>query len=374
MKHAQCLVATSNRSEDIDICFRRGGRLEVEVNVLSSAADRAALLRSFLSVLLTPLLLNTEELVDCLANQLAERSGGYVAADLSAVVREVSALLAQPANRAALLAADDKGKCLRSYFAKAMRTIQPSCLRGISMQLHSLSFEDVIGYQLAKDTLTRVFAFFQPEMKARLALFNMSNALGGVLLYGPPGNSKTRLVAAAAASFHLPMISLSSADIYSAYVGDAEAEVRKAFTIARQAAPCILFFDEMDSIVTHRSDVQSSSAHSTEARVLATFLNEMDGINGQAGSQGVIVIGATNRIDCIDPALIRKGRFYQTIHIPPPNEAEREQLVKYFMTRQGLPEEVFPVLKARLWEGMSGAEVENICKEEALNRVSQDAE
>jgi SpoVK/Ycf46/Vps4 family AAA+-type ATPase len=114
----------------------------------------------------------------------------------------------------------------------------------------------------------------------------------GALLYGPPGNSKTRLVMAAATHHGLPVISLSAADVYSPYVGDAEAEIRKAFRIARQATPCVLFIDELDALVTDRGNSSNSSSGSVESRVLATLLTEMDGINGS--SNGVIVLGMNN--------------------------------------------------------------------------------
>lgn len=312
---------------------------------------------------------------DVLSNQLAERTGGYVAADLVALSREVTARLEKKTDVLhrlyTLSVAEERESAISTLYGDAMQQIGPSCLRGVTLANTShLDWSDVIGYEEAKTSLQRLLSVFEPERRARLERFGLDHSLGGILLYGPPGNSKTRLIAATANTFHLPMIVLSSADIYSAYLGDAEAEVRKAFTIARQAAPCILFFDEMDALVSHRAQINGASAHNIEARVLATFLNEMDGVHGQAGKQGVIVMGATNRIDCIDPALIRKGRFYQTLYIAPPNEDERRKLVIYFMAKYNLPEESFDRLLAILWDGMSGAEVENVCKEEALSRLN----
>ncbi|RYG62222.1 ATP-binding protein, partial [archaeon] len=289
--------------------------------------------------------------------------GGYVAADLYAVIREMRDLVSPHSYHSF--------EAMSEAFSLAMRKVPPSCLRGVSVTSHSkISFEDVIGCSEAKQVLAKVFAAYQPALRERLKRFNLLTPLGGVLLYGPPGNSKTRLVAAAAHSFRLPLIALTSADIYSAYLGDAEAEVRKAFGLARQAAPCILFFDEMDSLVANRDDSQSSSAHNVEARVLATFLNEMDGINTHAGNAGVIVMGATNRVDCIDPALLRKGRFYQSVYVAPPSQEERQQLVWYFMQRNHVDSDRVEEIVSKCWEGMSGAEVENLCKEAALQQIN----
>jgi transitional endoplasmic reticulum ATPase len=367
-----CLVATSNRAEDIDMLFRRGGRLEHEINVLNSQDDRTRLMKSFLINLLNEknifeLIHNQETVVDSIAEFLGEKTGGYVAADLAALVREVSLQRIWEVIEWRNLGDDDLRKKLIHWFTCTMASVPPSCLRGVTIQLPKLSFQDVIGCSEAKFQLSKALSFTSPAMKQKLAKFGMYQSLGGVLLYGPPGNSKTRLITAAAAVHNLPLISLSSADIYSAYVGDAEAEIRKAFTVARQAAPCILFFDEMDSLVTNRAQNSSGSgAASVEARVLSTFLNEMDGVNTNAGQAGVIVIGATNRIDCIDAALIRKGRFYQTILIPPPNQHDRRKLLEYFLSKSNLSTSLTDSLEGLLYDGISGAQIENIVKEEVM--------
>jgi SpoVK/Ycf46/Vps4 family AAA+-type ATPase len=172
----------------------------------------------------------------------------------------------------------------------------------------------------------------------------------------------------AVASHHkLPVISLSAADVYSPYVGDAEAEIRKAFRIARQASPCVLFIDELDALVTNRGISEGNS--DVESRVLATFLTEMDGIDGK--SNGVIVIGATNRLESIDAAMIRKGRFYQLLKVPSPSLEDQENILRYFAQKSSLSIEdinnLLPFLKA----GISGAEIENLVKEETLKVMNQ---
>lgn len=445
------MIATSNRSEDVDVCFRRGGRLEQEINVLVTKDDRRLLLQSYYVSMVASLKhhlqrhqqqqrttstnlgtfprLSHQGIIDFLLSHplhaqpqseskgihdelqevvealdvLAESTGGYVAADIASLFGEVQRRLLLPVqaehgenqlthNPATLHDVADaivvggvvvkdatKPSAMKNFLAvvfEAMRAVPPSCLRGITVSLPQLTLSDVIGHTDAKQQLQRVVSFTQPSMQAKLRRFQLHTGLGGVILYGPPGNSKTRLVSAVAASCHLPLIALSAADVYSAYVGDAEAEVRKAFTIARQAAPCILFFDELDSLVTNRahSSSSSSSSSSVELRVLSTFLNEMDGIaHASAAAAGVVVMAATNRLDCIDAALLRKGRFYQSVYVAPPNETERWQLLQYFGgVKAKLSEETLRELeKTRLYEGMSGAEVETVCKEAAVAVIRQ---
>lgn len=384
-----CLIATTNRAEDIDIGFRRGGRLELELYVLNQPSDRKLLFTTYLHKTIEQYRLQsikqlededydmknhvidlgeiygerfqgmklkyptnndenkgnnqdnsssssssslqfgemiaslqTEEM-DLLTSLLAERSGGYVAADISTLIRELNNIPMIPLDPVVssssplnyLTSFSPNLQTLLNHFDRGMKQVPPSCLRGITVTLPQLTYDDVIGNQEAKKMLQRALYMTSPEMKHKLAQFGITQSLGGVLLYGPPGNSKTRLISAAAAVNKLPLISLTSADIFSAFVGDAEAEVRKAFTIARQAAPCILFFDEMDSMVTNRATNSSSSSSSVESRILSTFLNEMDGVSTNAGMNGVIVIGATNRIDCIDAALLRKVKNLFNIYI-----------------------------------------------------------
>ena len=222
-----------------------------------------------------------------------------------------------------------------------------------------------------KCELKKVLSFADPSKRAARRHFKIKT-LGGAILYGPPGNSKTRLVMAAASSYGLPVISLSSADIYSPYVGDAEAEIRKAFSIARQGSPCILFFDEIDALVSNRGFSSGNSTNSVESRVLSTLLNEMDGISVNMDTE-VIVFAATNRIDCIDKALLRKGRFNHVLHVPKPSIDDSYRLLDYFMQKCQLSEneEIVTRLRQKITDsvGLSGAEIENICQQEKLNQI-----
>jgi SpoVK/Ycf46/Vps4 family AAA+-type ATPase len=352
-----CMVGTSNRSKDIDPSLRRGGRFEVEIQVLTRKHDRELLLIDRLAQIdnMDPSIDRKE-----VARHLAEVTGGYVAADLVALVDDVRG------KDPAAVCSSSSSDWLKLFY-EAMTRIPPSCLRGATIEKPEISYEEVIGCDHAKAALKRLLQFTETSKAKLRELFSISN-LGGILLYGPPGNSKTRLVLAAASSHQLPLISLSSADVYSPYVGDAEGEIRKAFAIARQGSPCILFFDELDALVSNRSDTSAASSSSNvESRILATLLNEMDGIS--TNSLDVIVMAATNRIDAIDAALLRKGRFQHLVQVPLPSYEDLVQLLEYFARKLQLNQGWKSSLESRLFVGQSGADVENICREEKMKQI-----
>jgi SpoVK/Ycf46/Vps4 family AAA+-type ATPase len=321
--------------------------------------------------------------ISLLSKDIALSTGGYVAADLSALVSEL-VLTCQAAPAPAVMKSVSSSSTLEGHPSSidpspehvqdlvmsavqiAKKSVAPSCLRGATIALPHLTYDDVIGYPEVKKNLSRVLSFSSAASREKLIKFGQNTMLGGVLLHGPPGNSKTRLVQAAAATHGLPMISLSSADVYSAYVGDSEAEIRRVFNLARQSHPCVLFMDEIDALVTNRQE--ESSSNNVESRVLSTLLNEMDGIDG--GGNGVFVIAATNRIDFIDSALLRKGRFHHLLHVPLPNIDEKNQLLGYFAKRFGINaasvDEITPKLSN---VNISGADVENLCREAGMTKI-----
>lgn len=368
-----CVIGTSNRQGAVDPMFCRGGRLELEIQVLNSKDDRVELIKQLLySPYVSKNLLSGDE-IGVMADLLSEMTGGYVASDLHGLIEEACNI--QECNYQSVMstgryydnisALSTYGKTLLHCIERAKDKVAPSCLRGVITKLPKLSLNDVVGYPEVKASLMRVLSFCDPQKKNLIKQFNLQQP-GGVLLYGPPGNSKTRLIMAAASQYGLPVIALSAADIYSQYVGDAEAEIRKAFRIGRQASPCVLFIDELDAIVTNRADGNGNSS-SAESRVLATFLVEMDGINNN--SSGCIVMGATNRLASIDSALLRKGRFHQILHVPLPDATEKTELLIYFSQKYGFTTDTVERLKTKLQSNMSGADVEVLCREESINII-----
>ena len=199
-------------------------------------------------------------------------------------------------------------------------------------------------------------------------------------MYGPPGCAKTTLARAAAGASGSGFISLSPADVYgSSYVGEAEAIVRSAFRLARSATPCILFFDEIDSILG--SD-QVSAGHgmgrsgrgaSAESRVLSTFLNEMDGVDG-SWEDGVLVLGATNRPGILDKALLRPGRFDKIIYVPPPDYEGRISILNKYCDAWKVRDVNLSYLGSDEVSGsMTGAEIVGACRAAALSALREDS-
>ena len=373
-KGGVCLVATSNRATDVHPMLQRGGRLERTVHVTTGPEDRRVMLQGLLQCVVEQPAAAKDVLEES-ASKIANSTGGYSAADLVALVGHMRKLcLRSPSSDDVILRKrtgqvayevdvmrEQVLESIMKSFARAHRMVTPSCLRGVSVDLPRMSYDDIIGLDATKAALQRVLRFAGPAMREKAALFGISST-GGVLLFGPPGNSKTRLVMAAASAHGLPVISLSAADVYSPYVGDAEAEVRRAFGVARQASPCVLFLDEIDALVTNRDS--GGGGASVESRVLATLLTEMDGVGGS--DSGVIVLAATNRVESIDAALLRKGRFHHLLEVPAPDESTQRSLLRYFAARSQLPQENIAELLTLLRTGMSGADVENLCREEAM--------
>lgn len=183
----------------------------------------------------------------------------------------------------------------------------------------------------------------------------------GILLYGPPGCSKTTLVRAIASSLSVTFLSMNGASIYSKYFGDAEAAIRSIFKKARMGKPSVIFFDEIDAIVGKRTE--DSTSEGVQERVLATLLNEMDGIEQ---AQDVIVIAATNRPDNIDTALLRPGRIDLTLYVPLPDYEARAEILQIHSKKIPLDKDVNLRDIALSTHNWSGAELENLCREAAL--------
>ncbi|KAG6611802.1 aaa family cdc48 subfamily [Phytophthora cinnamomi] len=264
-----------------------------------------------------------------------------------------------------------------SDFEQAMQTIVPSALRGASgftKDFERQGWDSIGGQAETKLALQQALEWpiKFPETFARLGV----KPPRGVLLYGPPGCSKSSIVRAAAHSSGATFLSLSAAQVFSPYFGDAEAAVRQVFRDARAALPAIIFFDEIDVMVAKREFDGSGGGEggsSTAMRVLSTMLNEMDGVES---AEGLLVIGATNRPDCIDAALMRPGRFDRIQFVDLPAAPDRVDILRIHSRPMQLHDDVDLVDLAKRTPFFSGAELENLCREAALLalRESLDAE
>ena len=287
--------------------------------------------------------------------ELARRCHGYVGADLRSVC--------STAARMALKAGKDLVDLESCY--NACRQVPPSALKELLVEVPEVRWNDIGGYERTKEALKESVEW---PIQHGWAFESMSmEAPRGVLLYGPPGCSKTMMAKAVATETEMNFISVKGPELFSKYVGDSEQAVREVFRKARAASPCVIFFDEVDSLGSNREEGGGGVA----SRVLAQLLAEMDGI-GSTGRH-VVVLAATNRPQALDSALTRPGRFDRLVHVPLPDEAARmaifeRQLARMRFSFHELPaSQVSPAkLLASHTAGYSGAEVVMVCREAAL--------
>ncbi|XP_041642557.1 spermatogenesis-associated protein 5-like protein 1 [Cheilinus undulatus] len=381
------IVGATNRPDSLDPALRRPGRFDREVIIGAPTVQQR---KDILSVLCARMPVCPS--VDM--TELAQRTTGYVGADLSALCREA----AMQAIRDSSKGSGEQAVSLK-HFQEALKLVNPSCLRSSlgRTDLSPVTWEQIGGLDEVKLKLRQSIEWPMryPEAFVRLGLSRPR----GVLLYGPPGCAKTTLVRAAATSSHCAFLSVSGADIYSPFVGDSEKAFAQLFRQARACAPCILFLDEIDSLIGSRSD--SQPAHGVQTRLLSVLLNEMDGVGlkmlerrgaekilqaeGVEESQkqeelecqevcnkDVMVIAATNRPDCLDSALLRPGRLDHIIYVPPPDQQARLCILKLCTNLMPVGPDVCLEELATKTELYSGADLENLCKEAALLALQEE--
>ncbi|GIZ45833.1 hypothetical protein CKM354_000898400 [Cercospora kikuchii] len=248
-------------------------------------------------------------------------------------------------------------------YEKALPNVIPTALREIFTEKPKVQWSNIGGSDKVRESFDKILGLRQND-RALLEEFQRKPEKG-VLLYGPPGCSKTMTAQAVANSYNFNFIAIKGAELISKYVGDSEKKVREVFAKARAAAPCVIFFDEIDAIATSR-DLDSGSKG---LNVLTTLLNEMDGFDEL---KDVLILAATNKPESLDPALIRPGRFDSHVYLGPPNLAARQDIFRIACSGVRLSEEVKFALLAGKTEGYSGAEIVKICegaKDLAIGRV-----
>jgi transitional endoplasmic reticulum ATPase len=240
-----------------------------------------------------------------------------------------------------------------------MKEVEPSAIREVFVEVPNVKWSDVGGLENIKEELKEAV-----EWPLKYSdVFKKANTTPpkGILLYGVPGTGKTLLGKAIATESGVNFISVKGPSLISKYVGESEKAIREVFKIAKQASPTILFFDEIDSIVSRRGS-SSTDAHVTE-RVISQFLTEMDGIEEL---KGVVVLAATNRLDMVDPAVLRSGRFDILFELPKPDEKTREEIFKIHTKNKPLDKEVDLKGLASKTEGKVGADIEAICRKASM--------
>ncbi len=352
------VLAATNIPDAIDPALRRPGRFDREIVVPPpDRAGRAEILAVHTRAMpLAP---------DVSLPALAGVTHGYVGADLAALCREaaIAALRRAGLNRALLSAPELAALTVTmADFQKALRAITPTALREAFADIPPIPWSDIAGLDAVRDELERavLLPLRAPDMFASLGI----RPPRGVLLYGPPGTGKTLLARALASSAESGFISVRGPELLTEWQGASERALRDLFRRARLAAPCILFFDEIDAIAAPRGGRDGA----TIERMVAQLLTEMDGIIEPAG---IVVLGATNRPDRIDPALLRPGRFDLTLEIPRPDAGARAALLRLHAGRLPLAADFHPGSLAPDTEGFTGADIAGLCRRAALAAIGR---
>ena len=351
------VIGATNRVNAIDPALRRPGRFDREIEI--GIPDRGG---RYEILLIHTRGMPLNEDVDL--SRLADMTHGFVGADTSALVKEAAMQSLRRILPNINLEEEIPLEILQSIdvtnedFLNALRTVEPSALREVFVEIPDVSWGDIGGLSEVKMEMRRAvewplkFKGLYKSMKAQ--------APKGILLYGPPGTGKTLLARAVANESEANFISVKGPEILSKWVGESEKAIREIFRKARQAAPCVIFLDEIDSITPVRG--RSSDSGVTE-RVISQILTELDGLEEL---RNVVVIAASNRPDMIDPALLRPGRFDRLVKVSSPNFEGRKQIIEIHLKDAPLAKDVDLDHLARETEGFSGADIAAIASESKL--------
>ncbi|GAA0726525.1 transitional endoplasmic reticulum ATPase [Halorubrum trapanicum] len=354
------VIGATNRVDAIDQALRRGGRFdrEIEVGVPDRDGRKEILQVHTRNMPLT-------EGIDL--DEYAENTHGFVGADLESLAKE-SAMHALRRIRPKLdLESDEIDadvlnsiQVTESDFKEAMKGIEPSALREVFVEVPDVSWDQVGGLGDTKERLreTIQWPLEYPEVFEELDM----QAAKGVLMYGPPGTGKTLLAKAVANESESNFISIKGPELLNKYVGESEKGVREVFSKARENAPTIVFFDEIDSIATERG--ANSGDSGVGERVVSQLLTELDGLESL---EDVVVIATTNRPDLIDSALLRPGRLDRHVHVPVPDETARRRIFEVHTRNKPLADDVDLDALARKTEGYVGADIEAVAREASMN-------
>lgn len=350
------VMAATNRPNSIDAALRRFGRFDREVDIgIPDATGRLEILRIHTKNM------RLDDNVDL--EQAANETHGHVGSDLASLCSE--AALQQIREKMDLIDLEDDTidaavldslSVTMDNFRYAMGQSNPSALRETAVEIPNITWEDIGGLESVKRELQELVQY-PVEHPEKFLQFGM-NPSKGVLFYGPPGCGKTLLAKAIANECQANFISIKGPELLTMWFGESEANVRDVFDKARSAAPCVLFFDELDSIARSRGGNVGDGGGAAD-RVINQILTEMDGMNQK---KNVFIIGATNRPDIVDPAILRPGRLDQLMYIPLPDETSRVSILNAALRRTPKSDNVNIPYIAKMTDGFSGADLTEICQ------------
>lgn len=349
------VIGATNIPNSLDPALRRPGRFDREISVpIPDRKGRFEILQIHTRGM--PL----AEDVDL--KRVADLSHGFVGADLEALAKEAAMACVRDILPYVNLHTQDipyeKVASLEvrmSHFMAALMEIDPSAIREVFVEIPDVSWEDIGGLEDVKEELIQAVSW--PLRHAEVFERYSVQPTRGIMLHGPSGTGKTLLAKALAKESGVNFISVKGPSLMSRYVGESERAIREVFRTARQAAPSILYFDEIESLIPIRGREAGGSAF-TE-RVIGQFMSEMSGIEDL---QGVVVLATTNRLDLVDPALLVAGRFDLVLELPLPDAAARESIFRIELRQKPLAPDVDVKNLAALTEGASGADIAFVCR------------
>ncbi len=354
------VIAATNIPNSLDPALRRPGRFDREIEIgVPGVEGRLNILKIHTR--------NMPLAKDVNLKQIAAVTHGFVGADLSSLAKEAAMIVLRRALPELNLKEDeeiDKDELEKLFihqkdFIDALKVVRPSALREVLIQVPNVKWSDIGGLEGVKQELVEAVEW---PLKHKEAFRRLGvNPPKGVLLYGPPGTGKTLLAKAVANETEANFILVKGPELLSKWVGESEKAVRKIFEKARQASPSIIFFDELDAIAPRRG-FQQGDSNVTE-RVVNQLLTEMDGLQELAD---VVIIGASNRPDIIDTALLRPGRFDRIILVPVPDRETRRKIFSVHLAGMKLDRDVDMEALVDRTEGYVGADIEAVCREAAI--------
>ncbi len=358
------VIAATNRPNSIDPALRRPGRFDREIEIgVPDKEGRYEILQIHTRGM--PLAENVD------LKKLANITHGFVGADLAALCKEAAMhalrkILPEIDLWAEKIPAEvlEKIKVTNKDFTEALKEVEPSALREVLVEVPKVKWEDIGGLEKIKQELREAVEW--PLKYPEIFEHTKTQPPKGILLHGPPGTGKTLLAKAVANESEANFISVKGPELLNKFVGESERAVREIFRKARQAAPCIIFFDEIDAIAPMRG-LGYGDSHVTE-RVVSQILTEIDGLEEL---RNVIVIAATNRPDIVDPALLRPGRIDKILYVPEPDLEARKQIFKIHTRGKPLAEDVKFDELATATEGYTGADIEAVCREAAILAIRE---
>jgi transitional endoplasmic reticulum ATPase len=360
------VIGATNRPDALDHAIRRGGRFDREIEIgVPDKEGRGEVLQIHTRGM--PL----DDKVDL--EEMADITHGFVGADLESLCKESAMRVLRR------VLPDIKGDeeisketlkkmiVTKSDFKEALKEVQPSALREVLVQVPDIKWDDIGGLESAKQELQEAveWPLKYPESFEKFGV----RPPRGVLIYGPPGTGKTLLAKAVANESDANFIAVKGPELLSKWVGESEKGVREVFRKARQTAPTVIFFDEIDSIASTRGG--SSTDSGVTQRVVNQLLTEIDGLEEL---QDVAVIAATNRVDIIDPALTRPGRFDRHVKVDDPDEDARVAIFKVHTAKMPLADDVDLQVLAKRTDGFVGADIEAVCREAVMLTLRESLE